>query len=387
MFNAFVEAFRYELKSIKNSWYKLLLISVLPLISFILIISIFSSNVVRNMPITVVDNDKSELSRMVLTNIEASPTITIASMPNSMKEAINLVKSSQAYAVVVIPKNFSRDTILQKQPHITAMLNTQYILMGKILTSALTSTIMTSSAQVEYVKNLVEIQNPSATINSISPIGLQITPFFNMYQNYFYFLVSALLPAIWQIFIVVATLVSVGVIFKEKREKEVFKNTKHISSKLIGLMLPYTMAFMLLGIIYLFYLYSRWEFQGSMSLLIFAMFLTVVAYQLIALLFFVTGFDYARSLSLGAVYTAPAFAFLGVTFPIYNMNGFALFWRDLLPVSHYMELQISQANYGADIFLETNKLWTLLSFWIVIIPIVLLFKKRLKKEIEAKDMS
>ena len=387
MFNAFVEAFRYELKSIKNSWYKLLLISVLPLISFILIISIFSSNVVRNMPITVVDNDKSELSRMVLTNIEASPTITIASMPNSMKEAINLVKSSQAYAVVVIPKNFSRDTILQKQPHITAMLNTQYILMGKILTSALTSTIMTSSAQVEYVKNLVEIQNPSATINSISPIGLQITPFFNMYQNYFYFLVSALLPAIWQIFIVVATLVSVGVIFKEKREKEIFKNTKHISSKLIGLMLPYTMAFMLLGIIYLFYLYSRWEFQGSMSLLIFAMFLTVVAYQLIALLFFVTGFDYARSLSLGAVYTAPAFAFLGVTFPIYNMNGFALFWRDLLPVSHYMELQISQANYGADIFLETNKLWTLLSFWIVIIPIVLLFKKRLKKEIEAKDMS
>jgi ABC-2 type transport system permease protein len=117
-----------------------------------------------------------------------------------------------------------------------------------------------------------------------------------------------------------------------------------------------------------------------MSLLIFGMFLTVVAYQSIALLFFVTGFDYARSLSLGAVYTAPAFAFLGVTFPIYNMNGFALFWRDLLPVSHYMQLQISQANYGANIFLETDILWTLFSFWIVFIPVILLFKKRLKKE-------
>ena len=380
MFNALIEAFTYELTSIKRSWYKLFLISVLPLLSFILIIGIFSAGVVREMPVAVVDNDKSELSRMILTNIEASPTIKIAYMSNSVKEATNLVKSSQAYAVIVIPTNFSKDTLLQKQPHITAMLNTQYILMGKILTSALTSTIMTSSAQVEYVKNLVDLQNPSASINSIAPIGLQITPFFNMYQNYFYFLVSALLPAIWQIFIVIATLVSVGIIFKEKRERDFFKNRKYVGARLIGLLLPYTIAFMVLGIIYLFYIYSRWEFQGSMSLLIFGMFLTVVAYQSIALLFFVTGFDYARSLSLGAVYTAPAFAFLGVTFPIYNMNGFALFWRDLLPVSHYMQLQISQANYGANIFLETDKLWTLFSFWIVFIPVILLFKKRLKKE-------
>jgi ABC-2 type transport system permease protein len=382
MFNAFVEAFTYELTSIKSSWYKLFLISVLPLLSFILIIAIFSSGVVRNMPIVVVDNDRSELSRMILTNIEASPTIKIASMSNSVKEAMDLVKSSQAYAVIVIPTNFSKDTLLHKQPHVTAMLNTQYILMGKILTSALTSTIMTSSAQVEYVKNLVDLQNPDATINSIAPIGLQITPFFNMYQNYFYFLVSALLPAIWQIFIVVATLVSIGVIFKEKREKDFFNHTEYVGARLIGLLLPYTIAFMLLGVIYLFYLYSTWEFQGSMGLLIFGMFLTVVAYQCIALLFFVTGFDYARSLSLGAVYTAPAFAFLGVTFPIYNMNGFALFWRDLLPVSHYMQLQISQANYGANIFLEADKLWILFAFWIVFIPVVLLFKKRLKKEMD-----
>jgi ABC-2 type transport system permease protein len=82
---------------------------------------------------------------------------------------------------------------------------------------------------------------------------------------------------------------------------------------------------------------------------------------------------------LGAVYTAPAFAFLGITFPIYNMNDFALFWRDLLPVSHYIQLQLSQANYGANIFMELDTLWTLLLFWLLFIPIIFLFKKRLKK--------
>ena len=184
--------------------------------------------------------------------------------------------------------------------------------------------------------------------------------YFNLYQNYFYFLVSALLPAMWQIFIVIATLVAVGPLFKYQRESDFFKNTKYIGAKLIGLMFPYTLAFMFLGILYTLYVYSMWEFQGSFTVLFLGMFLTVVAYQFIAYLLFATGFDYARSLSLGAVYTAPAFAFLGITFPIYNMNGFALFWRDLLPVSHYTQLQLSQANYGVNIWMETEKLLVLL---------------------------
>lgn len=380
MITAFNEAFTYELKSIRSSWYKLFLITVLPIVSFILLISIFSSGVVRDMPIAVVDNDKSELSRMVLTNLEASPTLKISAMPNSVKEGVALVKSTKAYGLIVIPNHFSKDTLLGKQPQVTAMLNTQYILIGKILTSALTSTIMTSSAQVEYVKNLVDIQIPNATLNSIAPIGLQVTPFFNMYQNYFYFLVSALLPAIWQIFIVIATLVSVGVMFKKKKEKIFFKDSKHMTAKLMGLLFPYTLAFMALGTGYLLYLYSMWEFQGSWTILLLGMFLTVIAYQVIALTLFVTGFDYARSLSLGAVYTAPAFAFLGITFPIYNMNGFALFWRDILPISHYMQLQLSQANYGVSIFWEADKLWTLFAFWILFIPVIFIFKKRMKKE-------
>ena len=214
MISALNEAFHYELKSIKNSWYKLFLISIFPLLAFVLISAIFRSGVVHELPIAVVDNDRSELSRMVVTNIEASSTMKIAYMPNSAKEAIDLVKSTKAYAVIVIPNNFAKDTLLQKHPSVTAMLNTQYILVGKIIMAALTSTLLQSSGEVEYVKNLVDMQNPEAALHAISPIGIQITPFFNMHQNYFYFLVSALLPAIWQICIVLAMAVSIGVMFK-----------------------------------------------------------------------------------------------------------------------------------------------------------------------------
>ena len=379
MFKALRAAFISEFVSIKNSYYKLFLITLFPIISFALIVAIFYKGVVHDMPIAVVDNDKSKLSRELLFNIDSSATMKITHNLNSLKEAIELVKCGEVYGVVIIPSNFLKDTLLQKQPKVTAMLNTQYILIGKILTSALSSTVMQSSAQVEYVKTLNTLQNPKATINSILPIGLQITPFFNTYQNYFLFLVSALLPSIWQIFIVVTTIVAFGSMFKAKQEREFFKG-RFIEMKIIGMLLPYTAVYMLLGIMYLFFIYGTlgWSFQGSFALMIFGMFLTTVAYQGIALLFFVTGFDYARSLSLGAVYTAPAFAFLGVTFPIYNMNALALFWRDMLPVSYLVELQISQANYGANIFLELDKLIYLFAFWIVFIPVFAAFRRRLK---------
>jgi len=379
MFKALGDAFVSELVSIKNSYYKLFLITLFPIMSFALIAAIFYKGVVHDMPIVVVDNDKSKLSRELLFNIDSSPTMKITHNLNSLQEAIELVKRGEAYGIVIIPSNFLKDTLLQKQPKVTAMLNTQYILIGKILTSALSATVMQSSAQVEYVKTLRTLQNPEATINSISPIGLQITPFFNTYQNYFLFLVSALLPSIWQIFIVVTTIVAFGSMFKAKQEREFFKDGS-VEMKIIGILLPYTTAYMLLGIMYLFFIYGTlgWSFQGSFALMIFGMFLTTVAYQGIALLFFVTGFDYARSLSLGAVYTAPAFAFLGVTFPIYNMNALALFWRDMLPVSYLVELQISQANYGANIFLELDKLIYIFAFWIVFIPVFAIFRRKLK---------
>jgi len=379
MLHTFREAFGYELKSIGSSWYKLLLITLLPLLSFFLIIAVFHSGVVRELSIVVVDSDHSKLSRMLTAHIDASPTMKIISMPNSTRDAIKEIQAVKAYALIHIPKHFEKETLLQKNPQVTAMINTQYILVGKILTSALTQTIMHASAEVEYVKNLVDRQNPDASMNAIAPIGMQITPFFNTYQNYFYFLVSALLPAIWQIFIVIATLVAVGVIFKSKEEQDFFKEQKYVGARLLGLIFPYTLSFMLLGILYTLYIYSSWAFQGSFTLLFLGMFFTVIAYQIIALLLFATGFDYARSLSLGAVYTAPAFAFLGITFPIYNMNGFALFWRDMLPISHYTQLQLSQANYGVNIWSDGDKLLTILAFWLLFIPVLFLFRKRLKK--------
>ena len=380
MLKAFVWAFRSEVQAIAHSWYKLSLLTLFPLLSFGIIVAIFYKGVASELPIVLVDEEKSKLSRALAFNINATATLDIRYRVATSKEALSLLKSAKAYALVIIPKHFSKAIYEQKQPKVTVMLNTQYILVGKIIKAALFESVASSAGAVEYVKSRGDTQNSMSSLASVTPINMQITPFFNTYKNYSLFLVSALIPSLCHIFIVITTLVIFGTLFKAKEEQAFFAGDA-MEMKIVGKLLPYTFGYTLLGILFLLFIYGTqgWAFQGSWSVMIFALFLTVVGYQAVALTLFVSGFDYARALSLGAVYTAPAFAFLGVTFPVSSMNSFATLWRDSLPISYYMELQISQANYGVSPFMEVDKLSALALFWLLFIPVFVLFRRRLQK--------
>jgi ABC-2 type transport system permease protein len=49
--------------------------------------------------------------------------------------------------------------------------------------------------------------------------------------------------------------------------------------------------------------------------------------------------NYRLALSMTAFYTAPAFAFVGVTFPTFDMNNAAQLWHSLVPISQLLKMQ------------------------------------------------
>jgi len=365
-----INAFILEINEIKKSFYLFSLLTWIPLVSFFLIISIFHKGVAHNLPISVVDYDKSNLSRTIITQLNANPTLHVKSIQNSIKEASKSIAQSDVYATLVIPANFKKDVIQKKQPQITAFVNAQYLLIAKMINSALNSTITQSAGRIDFVSNLAIDGQTESALNATSPINIQITPFFNTYQNYFLFLVSAIIPTLWQILIVVAIISSFGRTFKEKKE-HLFFNKKNLFASIIGKTLPYTLVYLTWGILFLLYMYGfePWKFQGSFSVTILAMLLTIFAYEGMALLFFTLNFHYTRALSLAALYTAPAFAFLGITFPVSSMPEFAHTWHNLLPISHYLKLQIAQASYGVNVLSVTPLLINLCYFlpvWLIV---------------------
>jgi ABC-2 type transport system permease protein len=61
-----------------------------------------------------------------------------------------------------------------------------------------------------------------------------------------------------------------------------------------------------------------------------------------------------------------------VTFPVSAMGDFARLWRSLLPISHYVELQIGQANYGQPLSAALPQFGALLLF---LLPLLLVVRR------------
>ncbi len=361
-----------EVKVINKSWYMLSFLSWIPLVCFGLIVAIFISGVPRDLPIGVVDKDYSRFSRMQLSAIESSATLQIKEYYDSVHEASVALREGSIYAIVIIPDHFEKNIRRGEQPTLSVMLNTQFILMSKVLKSAFSAVLLNSAATIDFVQTLADDQRPELAKSAVAPIALQITPFFNTYNNYFLFLVSAMLPAFWSILVMLTMVIAIGEMFKNGREEKWLASAGgSLSAAMLGKMLPYTIIQLLwgMGIVYFVYGVMPWPFAGSWWILAGAVLLTVVVYQVLAYAFYAIEYKYDAALSFTAVFTAPAFAAMGITFPLLNMEGVAVAWHDLLPISHYIHIQISQANYGAPLS-SVGTAFGMLALFLSVTPLV-----------------
>lgn len=359
-----------------DAWLKALLFW-LPILLVAIIWGIFSAGIARDLPIGVVDNDNSSVSRALIRNYDASPTLAVVEHFYSKKQASAALKEGSIYAVVIIPHALEKNTLLGKSPQVTAFYNSQFILIGKLVSSALLSAHGTYVAQLETFKDLINTHGKiEQAMAEALPISYQITPLFNANTHYGQFLVTAIIPAMWQI-LIIATVVLVLATPLRRTKVEVWLADLNFTNVLITL-IPYVFIFWLQGIIYLsvFYGALHWPMHGSWFLLIFAQLLLVIACVSIATLFFFITLDATRAMSLVAGFAAPAFAFMGITFPTTDMPFIAQLWRALLPISHYINIQIEQVNYANSFVKSSGSFAALITFFSFFYVAKLVLKKR-----------
>lgn len=360
------------------------LLSSLTWIPILLALSIwwiFSQGVARDLPIGVLDLQNSALSRQLIREFDATSTLQVERTFDDVLSAKNAFVGNEIYAYMVIPKNFDRDIYIGTPPQVTVFYNSQFILVGKLINSAALQAHGTFNAQVGAMKQLAkgDITTQGALAKTLT-VRSQITPLFNKNSNYAQFLVSAIVPSIWQIVIVVSSILFLSANYRlyglEKIAKE--KPVKSLLA-MSGFYLPFFLA---QGGAFLtfFYVVLDWPMHGSFLPVLFAQLVTVIACMIMGALFFFLTLDPARALSFAAAFTAPSFAFMGVTFPVSDMNFLAVFWRGLLPISHYIEAQTSQINYGVTAW-QTMAQFTpaMFGYLAPLLVVLLLVKKHLSK--------
>ncbi|PIE69607.1 MAG: multidrug ABC transporter permease [Deltaproteobacteria bacterium] len=357
-----------ELRLLLYDRWLLFAVTCLPAGLFFFIFFLFQQGIVRDLPVAVVDMDNSQLSRSLIRAYDASCNLHLQNYP-SLEEAAQALRRTEVYGIITIPAQLEQHLRTGLSPQVTAFYNFQSILVGKVLKSAIATAHATFNAQLATLQGLargnvqlIQAQGTAVTTRK------QITPLYNIGSNYAQFLVTGLLPTIWQILMVAVTVLVWAA--EERRTGIANWLQERAVTKMIVRLGWYQVIFLLQGFSFLaLFVWQGWPARGDLGLLLLAQWLTVFACQGVATLFILVIPVAPRALSMATAYTAPSFAFLGVTFPVTDMEPFARFWRSLLPISHYMEIQIGIMNYGVSFVTLWPSFWALLCFFPIFLAI------------------
>lgn len=333
-------------QALRRQPWLLALVCWLPPGMTLLLMAIFAMGTPQSLPVGVVDLDHTAEARALQRHLDASPALDMLHPFASATEGAEALQRGDILALVIIPRDFGRDLRLSLGPEAVAFYNSQYLLAGKFIASALTQSSMTFAAEAGVALRLGQGYALPDAVAAAAPVRPQITALYNSGMNYALFLVTTITPALWQILIVVATVLALC----WRLENAPLPGPYREKCRAIWqLLMPISLLLWLQGLLALglYHYFLGWVPDGAVAWLVAGMALMVLAIQSMAALILAVVANKVRALSLCAAYLAPAFAFMGITFPRGDMNGLARFWGNLMPSTHYIELQVAVADHGA----------------------------------------
>lgn len=377
----FVALVRCELRALWHDPWQLALISYIPLLGMICLWWLFSAGLPRQLPVAIVDQDHSQLSRMLTRQMKANP-VTEPQSFTDLSSAVSAMQQAKVYAIVVFPYDMKKDLLTGHKPTIDVRYNSQFLLVGKLLSSQIQLSLGEGLQQVAELKQLATGTPKSQVAVNLSPVKSQTTALFNRNNNYIGFLVPPVLIALWQLLsmLVMANSLNRELHLAPVVQADVISDrlTTHFWPKVLAKVALFTPILMLQGgfILAWLYLYLALPMAGSLALLLLAQSVMLLAVWSLVLLIFVVMRDSARVISFCTALFAPAFAFMGITFPTHDMPPLAQWWRLIMPSSHYMESHVSVVSYGAsglDVVSQMSSYWG----FICLFPLIYLLARKL----------
>lgn len=368
-------AARREAYQLVSSRYALVLLVLLPLAGLALVPAIFWNRLPEALPVAVVDADRSLLSRRLVRMIDATKSMRVTGPFASPAEAFDEVLAARAYAVVTIPAHLERDVKHGAAPKVVLYYDALRLIPGSIVKRDVRAVVGTLSAGVEIQARRALGETPDVAAVRFEPVRSMRGALFNPGLDYLAFLVPALGATLLSIFVLVGAVHALGAELRDGTAGEWLEAGGSATRAVAGTLLPQTLHFTALGLVATaaqFRLLGI-PLRGSPILVALATLLLVLAYQAMGLLFVAFSANLRLASSAAAFYGGPAFAFTGVTFPTFGMPLAAKAWGALLPLTHYLELLLSQALRPAPPVTAIGPLAALAAF-VLVAPAISLWR-------------
>ena len=187
---------RQELKQVFRDEGVLIFCVIVPLVYPLLYSWIYNNEVVHEVPVVVVDDSHSHLSRQFIRMCDASPDVRIVSYAGDLDEAKMLVSRQVAKGVYYIPEEFATNINRMKQSVIGVYCDMSLMLTYKAIYQTAVAVTQTMGAEIQRRVS----GNWTAREDQITtrPLAFEDVPVFNPAGGYGNFIIPAVLMLIIQ---------------------------------------------------------------------------------------------------------------------------------------------------------------------------------------------
>ncbi len=351
-------------------------------VAFIILIvytSIYSKEIVTEVPVAIVNQDASKTSRDYISMLNSSEGIITKTNYADLEAAKQDYYAKKVMGIVIIPKGFGKDLRRARQTTVTTYADASNMIFYKRILQDVSVTTGYFNAGIVIKKNMAQGNSVAQAQANYSPIQPISTSLFNTSSGY----ATYITPILTALIVQLVLLMGIGLINGTQQEdKKVLKNHPRILHKrgtipvLLGKSFVYTLMFSIILPIQVGFVYSIFSIPVRSSLWIILLFslpylLSVIFFGIAISSLFKRREDSIVFLVLTSI---PSLMLSGLSFP---MEAFSIFYQNLaetIPstpgINGFVKLTQMDATFN-EVLPEWNHLWVLTVIYFILAAISL----------------
>ena len=369
-----------ELRYLLTHKWDLCLVTLAPLLIIVLFSSMFYQGKPEHLPIAIIDQDQSELSRNIEKYVSHNSTLKIALISQSPDEVEKLLNQTKIWGYISIPAGAEQRLVQAQDAEISIAFNQSYFSVGNAISSAML--LSTLEATIDFTRQNY-LANSLPYLDIPTP-NVKISPLYNPSLSYEFYLEPFMIPAILHLLLCCCVAFAVGQELKFNTTGQ-WLNQHSIFSALLSKILVYVLIFTAWTWAWMFWLIEirGWFVAGQLWMILLGQFFFYSAYALISSTVVLATRDLAKSFGFIAVYGGSSLSFAGVTLPLNNAPLFTQFWANIIPYTPYAKLQTEQWVIGSPVSTSLLPLAVLAAYCLFYCATAYLFLKKYLKGVHS----
>ena len=325
----------------------------------------YGSEVLRDVPIAVVDMSQTPSSRHLINSLDESPCTQVAFEAQDIKEVKRLLYAREIYGAVYIPVDYEQCLIGGEQANVAIYCDASYFLIYREVFEQMVAALTTIGAKTEIQRLVAHSVGEQQALAVTEPVIYESHTLFNPYLGYGTFV----MPAIIIIIIQQTLLMSIGIIGATnppQKEIETLTPTDYfrfpIFALLLGKVVVYVMVSGLVSTLALtlpYYLFG-YPMLGSVWTVVAVIVPYILACTMLGIALS-TLFSHREEPIMWLLWSSiPVLMLSGVSYPTSAMPEPLAYLGALFPSSHAVKAFLRVRDMGAtvsDVVLPISALW------------------------------